>query len=64
MAERGIGSMKVKSKILVLMGVAATGALVHKYVTDHKEELDRFIDEYGEVLENDYQQEDLIEPQA
>lgn len=56
--------MSMKSKLLVLMGAAAAGVLAHKYVTDHKAELDRFIDEYGEILEQDYQEEALTEPEA
>lgn len=56
--------MSMKSKLLVVMGAAAAGVLAHKYVTDHKAELDRFIDEYGEILEQDYQEEALTEPEA
>lgn len=56
--------MKKSSKLLLLMGAVAAGALAHKYVTDHKEELDRFINEYGEMMEEEYQEEELIEPEA
>lgn len=56
--------MKLTSKLLLLLGAAAAGAAAHKYVKDHREELDRFISEYGEVLEDEYQEEDLIEPEV
>ena len=56
--------MKLKRKLAVLLGAMALGAAVHKYVTDHRAELDRFLAEYGEVMENEYVEEDLIEPKA
>ncbi len=56
--------MKLKNKLFLVVTAAAAGAAAHKYVRDHREELDRFIDEYGETMEQDYQEEDLMEPQA
>lgn len=56
--------MKLKNSLLVLLGAAAAGAAAHKYVIDHRTELDRFLNEYGESLENEYQEEELIEPIA
>lgn len=56
--------MKWRSKALLLMGAVATGVLAHKYVTDHREELDRFINEYGEMMEQEYQEGKLVEPKA
>ncbi|MFZ2257260.1 MAG: hypothetical protein WAV55_03880 [Clostridiaceae bacterium] len=56
--------MKLKNKLVFLLGVAAIGAAAHKYVTDHRAELDRFLAEYGEIMENEFVEEDLIEPKA
>lgn len=56
--------LKLKSKLLLLVGAAAAGAAAHKYVKDHREELDRFISEYGEVMEDEYLEEDLVEPEV
>lgn len=56
--------MKKSIKVFLLMGAVAAGVLAHKYVADHKEELDRFINEYGEMMEEEYQEEDLVEPEA
>lgn len=56
--------MKLKSGLFLIVAAAAAGAAAHKYVRDHRDELDRFIEEYGETMEQDYQEEDLIEPQA
>ena len=66
-AMKGMGGrkyMKKSSKVFLLMGAVAAGVLAHKYVTDHKEELDRFINEYGEMMEEEYQEEELVEPEA
>ena len=57
-------NLKLKSKLLFLMGAAAAGAAAHKYVKDHRLELDRFISEYGEVMEDEYQEDDLIDPEV
>lgn len=54
--------MRIKSKLLFMLGAAALGAAGYKYVKDHREELDRFLAEYGNVMENEYLEEDLIEP--
>lgn len=54
--------MKLKNRMLVLLGAAAAGAAAHKYVVEHRTELDRFLNEYGESLENEYQEEELLEP--
>lgn len=56
--------MKLKNKLVVLLGAVAVGAAAHKYVIEHRAELDRFLAEYGEVMENEYVEEDLIEPKA
>ena len=61
---RGRDYMKKSSKVFLLVGAVAAGVLAHKYVADHKEELDRFINEYGEMMEEEYQEEDLVEPEA
>ena len=52
--------MKKSSKVFLLMGAVAAGVLAHKYVADHKEELDRFINEYGEMMEEEYQEEKVL----
>ncbi len=54
--------MKMKTRLFFLLGAAALGAAGYKYVKDHREELDRFLAEYGDVMENEYLEEDLIEP--
>ena len=56
--------MKLKNKLVILLGAVAVGAAAHKYVTDHRAELDRFLAEYGEIMENEYVEEDLIEPEV
>lgn len=56
--------MKWSSKALLLMSAVAAGVLAHKYVNDHREELDRFINEYGEMMEQEYQEGKLVEPKA
>ena len=55
--------MKLKNKLVILLGAVVVGATAHKYVTDHRAELDRFLAEYGEIMENEYVEEDLIEPE-
>ena len=54
--------MKLKHKLMVLLGAAAVGATAYKYVTEHRGELDRFLADYGAVMGNEYTEEDLIEP--
>ncbi|PKK40311.1 hypothetical protein ABB02_00420 [Clostridiaceae bacterium JG1575] len=50
--------MKLKSKLLILGGAVAAGVLAHRYVNAHREELDRFLEEYGETVEK--QEEDPL----
>lgn len=54
--------MKIITKLLWLLGAATAGAMGYKYVTEHREDLDRFLAEYGDVMENEYVEEDLVEP--
>jgi hypothetical protein len=55
--------MKV-CKILAVSAVSmAVGALIYKVVSDHKDEIDSFVNEYGEFIEDDLLEEDLVEPE-
>ncbi len=54
--------MKIMTKLFLLLGAAALGAAGYKYVSEHREELDRFLAEYGEIMGSEYEEEDLIEP--
>lgn len=56
--------MKLKNKLLIVLGAMAAGAMVQKYVQDHKAELDQFVNDYGAMIEETYQEDDLIEPSA
>ncbi|NLC66857.1 MAG: hypothetical protein GX752_08020 [Clostridium sp.] len=50
--------MKCVKLILVSAVSMAAGALIYKAVRDNQEELDMFIDEYGDFISDD-----LIEPE-
>jgi len=39
----------------------AAGALIYKVVTDHKDEIDSFVNEYGEFIEDDMIDVDVME---
>lgn len=46
-------------KLLIVSALSmAAGALIYKTVTDHKNEIDAFVNEYGEFIEDD-----LLEPE-
>lgn len=38
-----------------------TGAVIYKAVSDHKEEIDTFVNEYGEFIEDDVIEPELLE---
>lgn len=53
--------MKV-CKIFVISALSmAAGALIYKTVADHKEEIDSFVNEYGEFIEDDVLEPELLE---
>lgn len=49
-------------KLLVVSAVSlVAGALIYKTVVDHKEEIDSFVNEYGEFIEDDVIEPELLE---
>lgn len=54
--------MKFKTKLFLLLSAAALTVIGRKYAKKNQEELDRFLAEYGNMMENEYVEEDLIEP--
>lgn len=50
--------MKVCKALVISALSMAAGALIYKTVTDHKNEIDSFVNEYGEFIEDD-----LLEPE-
>lgn len=49
-------------KLFVVSAVSfAVGALVYKTVRDNKEELDQFVDEYGDFVDDDVLEVELVE---
>ncbi|ETA78913.1 MULTISPECIES: hypothetical protein [Youngiibacter] len=49
-------------KLFLLSAVSfAMGALVYKAVRDNKEELDKFVDDYGDFVDDDVLEAELIE---
>ncbi len=45
--------MKVCKLLAVSALSMAAGALIYKVVNDHKDEIDSFVNEYGEFIEDD-----------
>ena len=53
--------MKVCKLLAVSALSMAAGALIYKVVTDHKDEIDSFVNEYGEFIEDDMIDVDAME---
>lgn len=49
-------------KLLVISALSmAAGALIYKTVSEHQEEIDSFVNEYGEFIEDETMDEELLE---
>ena len=53
--------MKICKVLAVSALSLAAGALIYKVVSDYKEEIDSFVNEYGEFIEDDLLEEDAME---
>lgn len=53
--------MKICKLLTVSALSMAAGALIYKVVADHKEEIDSFVNEYGEFIEDDMSDIDLMD---
>ncbi len=53
--------MKVFKTLVISALSMAAGALIYKTVTEHQEEIDSFVNEYGEFIEDETMDDDLLE---
>ncbi len=53
--------MKICKLLAVSALSMAAGALIYKVVADHKDEIDSFVNEYGEFIEDDLMDADVME---
>ncbi|MGB4588752.1 MAG: hypothetical protein WBI17_05885 [Clostridiaceae bacterium] len=53
--------MKNCKLLLISVVSMVAGAVIYKVVSDHKEEIDTFVNEYGEFIEDDVLEPDLLE---
>ena len=53
--------MKIFKALFISAVSMAAGALIYKTVTEHQDEIDSFVNEYGEFIEDETMDDELLE---